>query len=60
MWQGSLSFAWLPFVLSFWIANTAYSPARENGQAAREMIDTRSLDEMERSEFFEQLWGGMR
>jgi len=33
MWQRSLSFAWLPFVLSFWIANTAHPSTHENGQA---------------------------
>jgi len=48
MWQGSLSFAWLPFVLSFWIANTAYPSARENGQAARD--DRHALSRRDREE----------
>jgi hypothetical protein len=59
MWQTSLSFAWLPFVLNFWIANTAY-PSTDEKVKPQEMIDTRSLDEMERSGLFEQLWGGKR
>jgi len=40
MWQRSLSFAWLPFVLGFWIANTAYPSTHDfyKGKTVRILV----------------------